>query len=121
VAAVAEYDAAEEVLRLRFEEELRLWSKAELAPSKRRSLKLDEGSCVFRTVSLSIKVVDSDLAIAYAKAHRMKVVNRTIVFKLAAAAYSALASVKFKKSKVWLPGLKVTEEHETFEIVVTPA
>lgn len=107
-----------EGLRLleRYEADLQEWVRVEIA-GKARSLKLPAGVCAFRHVAASVRVIDNEAAMAYARAHRLgKLVQRIVSFHLDSLAYRALARKALEKSGTLLPGIDSLPAHETFSI-----
>lgn len=118
-AIINAIDSAVEVLEVRYDEELRLWSKAELASGDLKTLKLIEGICAFRDVPRSVSVIDVDAAIAYAQEHRLKLVDKVVTLKLDKAGYKKLAEAQFAKSAAWFPGIEVKAKYEKFSYTLT--
>jgi hypothetical protein len=123
LAAVAAIEGEGEALRSRYEGELQDWVRATLGNGTSgtlrvagRSLRLAAGVCAFRMVAASVKVIDTDAAVAYVKAKHLRMVERVVTMRLNSLAYRALARTTMEKNGTLLPGIESTPEHETFSI-----
>lgn len=80
----------------------------------RKSLILPHGTCGFRTVPASVKIVDKAAALAYAQEHRPSCIKT--VYDLDTSAYRDIAERVANHDGEVLPGVEVSPERENFHI-----
>lgn len=96
--------------------ELELWARQELEAQggRGKTLKLLQGSCAFRTVPQSLRVVDDNAAMECVKGEPVEQdVTRRVLMR---DAYLRWAKEERDETGEILPGVEIVEERESFSI-----
>lgn len=111
-------ETREASLRGRFEGELRHFVEGEIAKrgGKTKTLKFLQGTCSFRTVPMSLKIVDEEAAREFAGQTKPELLQEVVTVKFDTSGYRDLAKEWLSTQGDVLPGIDVVPERESFSI-----
>jgi phage host-nuclease inhibitor protein Gam len=113
-AKVAQIATDKKAWEARFAAEFEHWARAEIAKGKRKSIVLPHGTASVRNVPMSIRVTDTEAAIAWAEENAQNLVETRKV--LDGRLFNSLAKTLLQETGEPLPGIEISPEREAFGV-----